>query len=683
MVITRKDYLDAYSGGFLMNWLRTNLIQKSFLFVGYSLSDFDIVNLIKEAKATLPSNVSFGPHFAILDRKETSQAHRKYLRKCYQIRTIVDDIRGNPDVLRQLFAYIHGMSALRRAQAGSPTGRPPETLNSVVDTIAAAIRTDIGCDYIGIYVTDGIDKIALNCLCQCVGMETRIHSPHRKFDEPTQDLRRLFLSMRDNNYYYTPHASPEVLAGYSILESKGNRIKSVLVMPVSSQGKKIGLLVAGSVIEGAFTSYHYEALAIHTKTLSESCKSLLGKLNVVQTAQHGLLFEDIIHSLSTSRLLASLIESGQMRCILYAADYVQGRLVPYYNPPPGQSDTRWSPLPVGEHFLACDALSRGVTLHFQSAEEAMEYMRSSHIVKRGLDYFGVVGNIYLTPIRSNGHISAVLVCWDNSCRDKKRYTQFERAKRIVRVMLNNYSVAEGAEKPSGLLLRTLDEALKEYDNGDAATWATALRDRNEHFMRGVIQNCLSAAASAATGLTRTRLWVAAGAKGLRDIERQRRSQQIEFVIKHSYSLPSCTRPGDAHLDKYVRASSMADDEYTQNTLDRYGSDPYARVIDPLSTGKPVKDKNADHLEKDESGFWLTVPLVYRDTLSHSRKLHLMGFLSADSHCYVEAVDKYVKSGVRLDSAQVAFQRCALDLVAHLIAPLVRGLYFHQDPIFGA
>jgi hypothetical protein len=187
--------------------------------------------------------------------------------------------------------------------------------------------------------------------------------------------------------------------------------------------------------------------------------------------------------------------------------------------------------------------------------------------------------------------------------------------------------------------------------------------------------------SEATGLTRARLWVASGIKGVRDMER-RRAQPIVFTVRHSHSDPRSTRPGDPPVGKYVGVTSEGSDEYTLNTLDRYGSDPYARVIDPLSSGRLSRDKNAGPLDKDEGGFWLTVPLVYRDNLPQSRKVHLMGFLSADSHRYAEAAGRYVKSDIRLDSPQLAFQRCALDLVAHLIAPLVGYLYFPQDPVLG-
>ena len=688
MVITRKDYLDAYSGGFLIDWLRTTLVQKSFLFVGYSLSDFDIVNLIKEAKATLPGNVSFGPHFALLDRRETSRAHREYLRGCYQIRAVADDIRGTPVVLRQLFAHIHGMCALKRAQTEPPGARPPESLTSTLKAVSAAVRTDVGCDYVDIFVTQGVDKITLNRLCRCVGPETSIRSPHvsrpeyLEDGEPTPELRRLFLSMRDNNYFYTPAASAGVLADFAVCDVKGHKIKSLLVVPVSSQGKKVGLLVAGSVIEGAFTADHHRALTIHTKFLAESYKSLLGKLTVVQAAQRGLRFADVIRQLSTSRLLASLIESGQMRCILYAADHVRGHLVPYFDPPPGRAAADWPSLPMAEPYLASDAASRGVTLHFRSAAEALEYARFDPAVRRGVGYFGVTGNLYLTPIRSNGHISAVLVCWDNSHRDAKRYTRFERAKRIVRVMLNNYPTGGAEGPPSDAFLQALDEGLRQYDHGDIAAWAGALRNGDSDFMQNVVRSTLAALVTPATGLTRTRLWVATGAKSLREIEKPRKTQLPRFRVAHSCSSPSGTLPGDPPVDRYTGVESSADDEYTQNTLDRYASDPYARVIDPLSTGTAVRDKNADALNKDELGMWLTVPVVYRDRTPHSRKLRLMGFLSADSHRFQASDGRFVRSDIRLDSPQLAFQRCTLDLVAHLIAPLVRHLYFPDDPVFG-
>jgi hypothetical protein len=687
MVITRKDYLDAYSGGFLINWLRNTLVQKSFLFVGYSLSDFDIVNLIKEAKATLPGNVSFGPHFAILDRQETSRAHREYLRGCYQIRAVADNIRHDPTVLRRLFAHIHGMCALKRAQMAPPGARLPESLFSTLKAVSESVRTDVGCDYVDIFVTDGIDKITLHRLCRCIGPETKIHPLHvnrpefLKDGEQASELRRLFLSMRDNNYFYTPTASADDLANFAVCDVKGHKIKSLLVVPVSSQGKKVGLLVAGSVIEGAFTVYHHRALTIHTKFLAESYKSHLRKISVVQTALRGLQFDDVIRQLSTSRLLASLIESGQMRCILYAADYIRGHLVPYFEPPSNRAAT-WPSLPMGDPYLASDAASRGVTLHFQSKEEALDYVRSDMAVRRGLEYFDVTGNLYLTPIRSNGHISAVLVCWDNSYKDCKRYTQFERAKRIVRVMLNNYITSGTDELASKLFLRTLDEGLRQYDRGDIAAWAGALKKGDSDFMRNVIQSALATLVTPATGLTRVRLWVAAGVRSLRDIEKPRRSQTTRFRIMHSSSSPTTIRPGDSAVDKYVGVESSADDEYTQNTLDRYASDPYARVIDPLSTGTVVRDKNADALEKDEQGFWLTVPIVYRDRDPQFRKLRLMGFLSADSHRFQVSENRYVRSDIRLDSPQLAFQRCTLDLIAHLIAPLVRHLYFHEDRVFG-
>jgi len=476
-------------------------------------------------------------------------------------------------------------------------------------------------------------------------------------------------------------------------------VRSLLVMPVASEGKKIGILVVGSAVGHAFTAYHYDALAIHTRTLAESYKVLVRKLNTVLAAQAGFKYEDALKRLSESRLLKFWLDAKGFEFMLYAVDHEKGELIPKVKPdvPNGP----WHRLKGTEDYLATVALNRGVTLHFKNRAEALEYVRHNPNVLKGLDHYDVTGNLYITPIRSTGYISTILVCWINSEQSEKRYTAFERAKRIVRVLFNNFKDS-GAGSPADRFLNDLDRSMSDEDDRRDSAWKKARQKPGEHTDR-LVRSVLRPLVTSTTGLTRVRLWVRTAPAGLdaldpvwarlsarRPAEPVSAADRVEFQIMYSLADQTAVDPAHQDDDYYkITPPSEATDEYTYNTLDRYATDPYAREIDPRSDPAREPDKNAPVLHKDPTGSWLTAPLVYREK-DGERRLRLIGFLSADDHRFVadrRAPDDhdhgYVKPGKGTDAGtRLAFQRCVLDLASHIIAPLITARFFTTPRIGG-
>ena len=87
LVFARREYSQlTYHKLALANTLKTLFLLRTFLFIGHSLRDADLLHLLETAKADSPS--SFGPHYAILPSDETDAEHGQFLEQQYGIRVI-------------------------------------------------------------------------------------------------------------------------------------------------------------------------------------------------------------------------------------------------------------------------------------------------------------------------------------------------------------------------------------------------------------------------------------------------------------------------------------------------------------------------------------------------------------------------------------------------------------------
>ena len=129
-------------------------------------------------------------------------------------------------------------------------------------------------------------------------------------------------------------------------------------------------------------------------------------------------------------------------------------------------------------------------------------------------------------------------------------------------------------------------------------------------------------------------------------------------------------------DDYIGIETDSNDICCRYTVDRSTESPYAQFQHVELFGKA--DENAEQLHKDPEGEWLVAPIVLRRYRpAHCDQVHqneIVGFLSADNHSMRQGKPK--ANDVSEEVGE--FQRCALDLIADLLSPIV-ALDFKRNP----
>ena len=88
--LTRTQYRDSTLETPEFNeCLKTLLTWKTFLFIGYSLRDSDLLHLLDTAR--LKIGKKFGPHYAIMPSHEVDEKFRKYLNEALSIEVLSYD----------------------------------------------------------------------------------------------------------------------------------------------------------------------------------------------------------------------------------------------------------------------------------------------------------------------------------------------------------------------------------------------------------------------------------------------------------------------------------------------------------------------------------------------------------------------------------------------------------------
>jgi hypothetical protein len=681
IVLTRSAYNSTYGGSAVNDWLRSRLISKSFIFAGYSLSDFDLLSLVREARASAPTKI--GPHFAILDSKSVRPAYSDYLRECYNIESVLVDI--HQDGLRNLLIQLHGMLAVRHSEAKSFTLQPAECLANAIELLCKRIRRAFGVDSLTLYMVDGVDSRTLR---RWSDSDPQMSS--RLGEQAHADIAEFFYQMRDINYYYAGRTgNGSGTARNLFLEHVNN--KSVMALPVVSQGKKWGLLVISSKVPEFMTEDHMRALRAFARAIADTYIEFKSRNDSVKHLAEGVTFDFIREVLNTSRIVKQASAKNELDYILYTIDYDKGQLRAHCDERHVEAaklskESRVRivngayTLRMENKHLSVKALSLGSTLRYATPSDALNANPECEKgIKDGFALFGIEGNIYINPIRSFGHISAILVAWSRKkCEDGVFHsTIFDRVKRLARVIMNDPSRHEIRDPSISLgkqFLDFLESNLRFADGGEV--WNGKLADLAVR--TGIIKATLNSLTHDSTCLKKVRLWIVDGRGSAYLVSGK--IQGADFSLRASYSRADAVFDGLPQLDGYVReykpiTTSAKSSEYTKYTVKRFASDPYARFQRVEEFHGP--DKNSPELHKDKHGKWLVAPIVWRvtgsklDEFQSGKNARLLGFLSADSHANVGGVPTEVPQ--KNPSEQEAFQRCVMDLASHILAPVIHAI----------
>lgn len=657
IVLTRSDYNRAYGRSFFNDWLTQSLVTRSFLFLGYSLSDFDFVNLIRAAREQMSANLKIGPHFAILPRQDFPEIRRRFLNNNYNIHTIPLDVRG-PEIARFL-VRLHGKCA--RLAADDIRHPGTKILGPMAAAYCQAVKRTLGPDLVALILIDAHDSHTASIhYVNNAGHNQSVPIPV----DSNGGLYRLFRDLSEVSYYYHGNRTQSTDPYHNHLAPLCKEaISSVLAAPLASQGKKVGMIVIGSRVQDAYARDHLDALLGTASKFADSYLDFLRREEATFRNSGKLHdFARIRANLQKSLLVKNATD---LDYILYEADFRRGHLVAHYDTTKHddtkQLGARWGPLVMTDlGHLATWSLHTGATLRFTHAADAQSFGRGVD-AGTGLRYFGLegAGNLCIIPIRAFGYVVAILAAWSNSPPEGERFhgTIFDRIKRLLRVYLNDYSVAIGGDDVAESFLSRFLTGLTEIQGQTIEEIKAALDNPTKRLL--MIEWCLRALVeeSGVTGLAKARLWLLG-------------TDQKYHLVK------SCVHPKAVFRNKpqvdgyadYHRTSDTGD-RYTSYTVDRYTRDPYAR---PQSNRmfQDYPDPNTDHLDKAKFGSWLTGPIYFGnrtyDGLARG-DTRLLGYLSVDDHFPGGADGLPVQKPV--STAQQHFQRCLVDLVTHVLATI--------------
>lgn len=684
LVLTKTQYRDLLHLNAAFNaCLRHLLAQRTFLFVGHSLRDHDILSLMDEAR--LLFDKGFGPHYAILFENEADEQMIAYLRDSYAIRVILCRPGAAPSgaemtrVVARVLREIGGRVA-ERLHARSPGVRVDDALFS--QRRACEQLLDEAIRLTGSFR----GEVCLQCRKSPSGEEVRAievfslmppehdaaccpplrskDCPHvgQKIDHSSV-IGRLYLQrhdVRSEDFVYISN----VCTADDELKKQGfigaayrpchPEVRSELAVPIFSDGQRVGALNVESKEPESYTAVHKDVLRKLADQIGWVCFAARQRDEFANPLARFFSvdgFKEFTGLLNISRYLSGL----DIRLILWRIDAIHGRMRAFFDRDklPASSDPKVEfNYRFEDDSLATHVLRTRQKETIPDVEEALRHDSHQSLNKKGCDHFGIRGPITAIPIRAAGHTAAVLVAWSNLGREAtERFKHVpERLRRLAHLIANDpYLVDEKGhhESLAKRFLREFDQVMEPIDEGKP--WFPK-RVGDPVFRVRAINALMLLLLHECVGLGRIRLWAW-------------NPQTSGFRCIRSITLPSHTTPGKNPENAYVGVEGNPTDTYVSYTVSRFAGDPYARV--QHHTMFNGHDSNDKALDKDPNGSWLVAPIV--DPNPEVRRL--LGYLSADSHLYDSAHGAPREAPV--DSRTSRFQRYAMDVVSSLLAYLLR------------
>ncbi len=683
LVLTKNQYRDLMHLNRAFNDCIASLLSlRTFLFIGTSLHDRDLIHLLDTAKLTY--GAEFGPHYAIAFDDEVDEPLQRHLEDAYNIRCVVcsrPDDDGDSDwrttAVCSFLTILSGWVAQELAEH-VPVSRFDDPEFNLRDATAELVEFCVSHNAAGrgllAYVKDpGLPS--LHCVYDSATSTSR-EGGQSAFGGPLPihgDVGQTFVRFGRRHGYSYEHDLFAKSGSPTTSFTNTSEWASVLSCLVESNGKKIGLIAMESSVRDAFSKGHLEFLTVaadvagaiysefeHRSATSKSLEPYFSNMRRFQAV------------MGMSRQLAPL----DIAYLLYEIDYDSGRLVAHYDPSlvrRGQDDATdptgavaadvsvdsRAAEPAGDspfffmfsdHCFAARVLK---TLGADFVEDAQEDRSSSdrRLDHSGVERFGIEGPVFGCPVRVGGRDSAVLVCWSRSPEHRRELVA--HGERIVRLatLVANSPMGTGEEedgRSAHACIERFNELLEPIDGG--RDW-TVHQIKLFDFRRKTMEAVCTWLCSPPCNLRRVRIWVryfdeptsAGEGRG-----------QRRFVICKSL----CTNEaGGLEWDKFTGTETSTDDPYCNYTAARSPTDPYAQLqhFDMFGVGDPLVDK----LEKDPKGRWFVAPI-------HSDKYGLVGWVSADNH-----IDRREQP---LDPSDVLFQSCVLDLASDMLVVLTTMIF---------
>lgn len=655
-ILTKKEYSSLMNNKVFNSHIITLLALKTFVFVGSSLRDPDLLKLMEDAKLTYGKN--FGPHYAILFQEEVDSAFIYYLKETYNIE-VIQSKAPNSEKTESVCSFLTHLSG-KVAKISNLKNNETIALNSVdfcfndiIQEKLKEIINQIGADLGMVVFIDRRDLPGLKYYYSYAidGYGNPAIETEKRFNSNTnchELITMLYNSgSKEQKYIYYSGIEDRKLDNdivhYEIKCSDFSTIKnnkSILLTQIFLDGQCIGIILLESYVIDAFTIDHLHSLQRNTIVLS----SIFRKLEL-RTAP--LIEVDLktnasnFHSLLDS---SYLLNKYSLNYLFYEIDHKKGKLVAHYDKSliKSKADREFF-YNFNESSLATHILKKSDEVY---SDDVNNLIKEDKISKRGLDFFGISGPILGTPVKIGNHISFILVAWSRKNEpfpmNKIRYS----ISRLTHLIANSnfghptHIPFENAKN----FIEFINNQLKNIDSNQP--WRIILKNKETRIQLYTV--LLKALTSAICSIGRVRLWYY-------------HKEENTFYCLYSFSQKEALVDGENHENHYKWIKSDGNNEYCQFTINRYAENPFAMHQHATMFLKP--DPNIDELNKDPNGKWIVGPVVRKNK---KNKKTLLGFISCDNH--------FKRKERLLTQKQDAFQRYAVDLISDLIAPI---LFFHR------
>jgi hypothetical protein len=667
-IITKKNYSNFMRNSEVNSHMLNLLASNTFLFVGSSLRDPDLLKILEDAKNIFGSN--FGPHYAILFENEIDDTFLIYLRNFYGIEVIVIKNESSPELntsnIVSFLRYLSGKSALKHLNINYRLYSNFSTFNfyKIVEKSLKELMLNINCKEATLIIQKSRDNKTLSDYYTVSNIKKRLIFSKGTFkqinrNEHQKDILRKFINISFEHPVYISDTSdftcyPKI-PNYDIdFESlnPSNIRESMLIYQIISEGFSLGLLIIRTNIIDAFTKHHQKAGQIWARTFG----SLYLDLELKSQAQFKINLEknatEMTKLIETSLFLKPL----NFNYLFYEIDYRNGQLIAHYDKEKVftqrnlelPKENKVFKFQFEDKTFATSIFNSSKEDFYSSIDRSKNELFTSREAKNGLDYFNIDGQIFGTPIRIGNFISFILVAWSNN-KDFQINNVKDKISRIVNLIANSSFDNGFYFQDSSNFIELVNKSLESMNA--LPPWKTNLK--NLEFRKKLLTNLIRCLIENPCNIYRIRLWCYD-------------KKNKKFVCYYSYSRTSLEDPQLGKIDEFKGLETPETDEYCKYTINRFENNPSSEYQHPTTFKKP--DQNNSILNKDPNGKWIVCPIIiskhYVENKKRSKfpKKELLGFISADNH--------FEKKDLLLTDKQESFQKYALESISDLLAPLV-------------
>jgi GAF domain-containing protein len=412
--LTRTHYRDgALTNPEFNECIKHLLTWKTFLFVGYSLRDSDLLYLIDEAR--LRYGKKFGPHYAIMPKHEADTKFQAYLKDALSIETIEyerdQNIPGSAtgEVVRILKELAGRVSEARYGGYGiglglnDPSITRDEAAQAILDLAApmtGSMRGDVAMIKDDIYPE--LRPAAIFSRKREVPLPASVPQYsiiENVFLQAAKEVAEDYVYIEDvEKAAEDLHKMGYDHAHYIACDTA---VKSELACPIVADGRRVGTLNLESDLIAAYTPKH---IKVATRIAAE-----LGRV-YLQSEQRRRTAAPIEYYDRTPRRFAEMMRKSRLvknlnhDFLLYVIDYENRQLKAHHTS--GETISH----PFGVNSLAYRVLSTRKTLTVLDAEVEAE-KKDGLVNPKGVKQFKIRGPIFACPVRAAGQTEAVLVTW--------------------------------------------------------------------------------------------------------------------------------------------------------------------------------------------------------------------------------------------------------------------------------